>query len=150
MSAASHNSGNIRLCFTPNSAAKTTDDFFYIKNQHLYSLKSKHAHIMGSDKVSDFVRDICHMDRFGGRCTRNDIGAWEITDITQWTEEQHTALRKRFPRIAAKVVANRKSLSGFSVILRSHKVSHAWISLLVCAVMVTSITALSRVWISQR
>ncbi len=105
---------------------------------------------MVSDKLSDFVRDICNMDKFGGRCIRSDATTWEIIDITQWTEKQHIALRNKFPRIEAKVTTNHKSLSGFSVVLRSHKVSHAWISLLACAVMVTSIAALSRVWNGQR
>ena len=86
------------------------------------------------------------MDRHGGRCTRVDPDVWEIMDTPQWTEEQHTALRCRFPRVAAKVIANRKSLSGFSVVLQMHKVSRAWVSLLVCAIMVATVAAMSRAY----
>lgn len=99
---------------------------------------------MPTDTVTDFIRTICLMDRLGGRCTRIDADSWEILDIPQWTEKQHTQLQHRFPRVSAKVVANQKSLSGFSVLLATHKVSTAWTSLLVCAVMVTSIVAMSR------
>jgi hypothetical protein len=70
-------------------------------------------------------------------------------DTPQWTEEQHAALRCRFPRVAAKVVANRKSLSGFSVVLQVHKVSRAWISLLICAILVASVAAMSRAFIGR-
>ena len=99
---------------------------------------------MPADTVTDFIRTICLMDRVGGRCTRIDADSWEIMDIPQWTERQHTQLQHRFPRVSARVVANQKSLSGFSVLLATHKVSTAWISLLVCAVMVTSIAAMAR------
>jgi hypothetical protein len=99
---------------------------------------------MPVDRISEFMHELCRMDKLGGRCVRLDNGSWEVMDINQWTEEQHTTLRCKFPRVVAKVIANRKSLSGFSVLLQVHRVSHAWVSLLVCTIMVTSIAALSK------
>lgn len=101
---------------------------------------------MPTDNVSEFVHNICRMDRFGGRCVRTDTDTWEVVDVNQWTEEQNSMLRCKFPRVAAKVVTNRKSLSGFSIILQAQKVSRAWVSLLVCAVMMTTMAALCKVW----
>jgi len=87
------------------------------------------------EQVIPFLQDLCEMQRFGGRCVRTDFGCWEIFDIAQWSEEHSTALRKRFPSIAPRVVSCRKSLSGFSVVLQIQKSSHAWTSVLVLAVM---------------
>ena len=83
------------------------------------------------------------MDRFGGRCVRLDGTSWELYDIQQWTEDQSNRLRGRFPSIEARIVANRKSLSGFSVLLNLQRVSQAWASLLVTAVLVAANAALA-------
>jgi hypothetical protein len=98
---------------------------------------------MASDKLTPFVQELCQMDRFGGRCVRLDSAAWEVHDVQQWTEEQAVRLRGRFPSIEARVVANRKSLSGFSILLTQQRVSQAWTSLLVTAVLVAVNTALA-------
>ena len=98
-----------------------------------------------TDKVAPFIQAICHTDRFGGRCVRLDHGSWEVLDVQQWTEEQTAALQSRFPSLSVKIVANRKSLSGFSVSLQAQTVSHVWSSLLVCAIMVASNAAVARV-----
>ena len=97
-----------------------------------------------NDRVSLFIHELCQMDRFGGRCIRLDIGAWEVLDVAQWTEEQTTALRHRFPSIATQIVANRKSLSGFAIQLRAQRASHAWTSLLVCAILIAANAALAQ------
>jgi hypothetical protein len=75
---------------------------------------------------------------------RADECTWEVLDVEQWSENQQTSLRTKFPRIIAKVVANHKSLSGFSVLLHLHKAPRTWTSLLVCAVMVTVIITIGR------
>lgn len=92
---------------------------------------------MSTDKVSAFIHTLCDMNRHGGRCVRSNDCTWEVLDVEQWTESQQMAVRARFPQIAAKVTANRKSLSGFSVLLRLQKAPHMWTSILVCAVMMT-------------
>lgn len=97
---------------------------------------------MASDRVGPFVRDLCHMDRFGGRCVRTDAASWELHDIQQWTEDQSNRLRHRFPSIEIRVVANRKSLSGFSILLTLQRVSQAWASLLATAIVVAASAAL--------
>jgi ribosomal protein S15P/S13E len=97
---------------------------------------------MASDQVTPFVYELCRMDRFGGRCVKKDAGVWEVLDINHWTEEQVVALHQRFPSISAHVEANRKSLGGFCVVLHQHRASHAWIAVLVCAVMVTVVFSL--------
>ena len=99
---------------------------------------------MSSDRVSPFIYELCRMDRFGGRCLRLDGSSWEVLDVQQWTEDHATALRHRFPRVSAKVVANCTSLTGFSILLQTHRASHAWTSLLVCATMIASCAGL--VW----
>lgn len=84
------------------------------------------------------------MDRFGGRCIRINGAAWEVLDVERWPEEHQAALKAKFPRITASTVANRKSLSGFSVQLLMQRAPHAWISLMACAVMMTMVLALLR------
>ena len=102
-------------------------------------------HSMSTDKVTAFIHTLCCMDRYGGRCLRINDCTWEVLDIEQWSETQHAAVRARFPQIAAKVTTNRKSLSGFSVLLRLQKAPRMWTSLLVCAVMITiTVTIASR------
>jgi len=96
-----------------------------------------------ADKVTPFIQELCRMDRFGGRCVRLDHATWEVHDVHQWTEEQCARLRHRFPSIEAKVVANRKSLSGFSILFTMQRVSQAWASLLVTAMMVAASAALA-------
>lgn len=99
---------------------------------------------MASDQVTPFIHDLCRMDRFGGRCVRKDAGVWEVLDIHYWSEEYGIALHQRFPSISARVEADRKSLGGFRVILQQHRASHAWISVLVCGVMVSIMFSLAR------
>ena len=90
------------------------------------------------------------MDRFGGRCVRLDGTSWELHDVQQWTEDQSTRLRSQFPSIEARVVANRKSLSGFSILLNIQRVSQAWAALLVTAVIVAANAALAVTIIKMR
>ncbi len=92
-----------------------------------------------------FLHELCRMDRFGGRCVRIDVGVWEVLDIHQWSEEQSVAFCQRFPSISVHVEANRKSLGGVSVVLRQHLASHAWVSLLLCTVMISVVLSLTRV-----
>ena len=84
------------------------------------------------------------MDRFGGRCVRKEMCVWEVLDINQWSEEHVIALHQRFPSISAHVEANRKSLGGFSVMLHQHRSSHAWVSVLVCAVMISAVFSVTK------
>ena len=104
----------------------------------------------GMDKVTPFVQELCQMDRFGGRCVRLDNASWELHDVQQWTEDQSTRLRNRFPSIEARVIANRKSLSGFSITLHQQRVSQAWATLLVTAVIVAANAALAVTFIKMR
>lgn len=108
-----------------------------------YKTPRGYAHQM-TDKVTPFIQTICQTDRFGGRCVRLDQGAWEVLDVYQWTEDQTAALQNRFPSLSVKIAANRKSLSGFSVLLHVQSVSHAWSSLLMCAVIVATNAAVAR------
>ena len=90
------------------------------------------------------------MDRFGGRCVRLDNTSWELHDVQQWTEDQSNRLRSRFPSIEARVIANRKSLSGFSILLSLQRVSQAWAALLITAVIVAANAALAVTFIRLR
>ena len=75
---------------------------------------------------------------------RTNESTWEVLDVGQWSENQQALLRARFPRLAAKVVANRKSLSGFSVLLCLHRAPHMWTALLVCAIMATATVTIAQ------
>ena len=99
---------------------------------------------MANDRVTPFIHELCKMDRFGGRCVRKEFGIWEVYDINQWSEEQAVALHQRFPSISARVEANRRSLGGFSVRLQQHRASHVWVSLLVCAIMVSVLMSVTQ------
>ena len=99
---------------------------------------------MAGNQVIPFMHELCRMDRFGGRCVQKDAGVWEVLDINHWTEEQVVALHQRFPSISVHVEANRKSLGGFCVVLRQHRASHAWVAVLVCAVMSSVVVSLAR------
>ena len=98
---------------------------------------------MSTDHVTPFIHELCRTDRFGGRCTQRECGVWEITDISQWSEEQVIALHRRFPSISARVEASRRSLSGFCVILQQNRASHAWMAVLVCAIMVSVVFSIA-------
>ena len=52
-------------------------------------------------------------------------------------------MRGMVESIEARIIANRKSLSGFSVLLTIQRVSQAWASLLVTAVLVAANAALA-------
>ncbi len=110
---------------------------------HPYKKTPFPVHSMTSDKLTPFIQELCQMERFGGRCIRLDNATWEVHDVQQWTEEQCAQLRHRFPSVEARVVANRKSLSGFSILFTMQRVSHAWASLLVTAVIVATSAALA-------
>jgi hypothetical protein len=99
---------------------------------------------MAADKVSAYIQGLCNMERHGGRCIRMNSFSWEILDVEQWSENQQAILLSKFPRISVKVQANRKSLSGFSVLLCQEKAPHMWTSLLVCAVMMTVACTLTK------
>lgn len=75
---------------------------------------------------------------------RKEMYVWEVLDINQWSEEHVVALHQRFPSISAHVEANRNSLGGFSVMLHQHRSSHAWISLLVCVVMMSAVFSVTK------
>ena len=90
-----------------------------------------------TDPVSIFIHDLCHTDRFGGRCIRTNDFTWEVLDIEKWTEYHQESLKGKFPRITSNITTNRKSLSGFSIVLSMQRVSHVWLSLLTCAVIMT-------------
>jgi hypothetical protein len=90
-----------------------------------------------ADPVSIFIHDLCHTERFGGRCIRMSDHTWEILDIERWTEDRQEALRGKFPRITSSIITNRKSLSGFSIVLSMQRISHVWLSLLTCAIIMT-------------
>jgi hypothetical protein len=100
---------------------------------------------MAGNQVIPFMHELCRMDRFGGRCVQRDAGVWEVLDINQWSEEQVVALHQRFPSISVHVEASRKSLGGFCVVLQQHRASHAWIAVLVCAVISSVVFSLARV-----
>ena len=120
------------------------------KSTASFTFKSAHTNdticysIMSSEQVSTFIHKLCQMDRFGGRCIRISESAWEILDIEHWSEYQQASLQSTFPRIAAKVTSNRKSLSGFSVLLRLQRAPHMWTSMLICAVMMTAVITIAR------
>ena len=84
------------------------------------------------------------MDRYGGRCIRLDNDTWQILDVSRWTEEQAQALRARYPSLSARVVANRASLSGFSVTVRLSRVSVVWTSVMVTAMLIATVAAVAR------
>ena len=99
---------------------------------------------MPFDQFAAFIHKLCQMDRFGGRCIRINESTWEVLDIEQWSEHHQASLQSRFPRITAKVTTNRKSLSGFSVLLHLQKAPHMWTSMLICAVMMTAMITITR------
>jgi len=99
---------------------------------------------MSSDKITAFLHELCHMDRYGGRCIRLDNDTWQILDVSRWTEEQAQALRARYPSLSARVVANRASLSGFSVTVRLSRVSAVWTSVMVTAMLIATVAAVAR------
>ena len=96
------------------------------------------------DHVSAHVRDLCQMDRCGGRVSKPDAGVWEVYDVAHWTEAHATSKRARFPSLSVSVASCRRSLSGFCVVITLERSSHAWTSVLVCAVMLTTMGALAR------
>ncbi len=98
----------------------------------------------GDNKISAFLHDLCRMDRYGGRCIRLDNDTWEILDVSRWTEEQAQELRARYPSLSARVLANRTSLSGFSVIVRLNRASVVWTTILVTVTLIAAVAAVAR------
>ncbi len=89
-----------------------------------------------TDRVAPFLHDLCSMDRLGGRCARLDDSTWELNDVAQWSDAQACRLRARFPALEATIMANRRSLSGFTVVLQRRRAPHAWVSLLAAGVLI--------------
>lgn len=84
------------------------------------------------------LRGLCHSL---GRRKRLDAASWELHDIQQWMEAQYSHLLKRFPSIETRIVTNRNSLSGFSVMLNMQRVSQAWASILAAAIIIAASAA---------
>lgn len=101
-------------------------------------------HQMSTDKIASYLQELCRMDRFGGRCIRLNNDTWEILDVSQWTEGQTQSLRARYPSLSAKIIANRSSLSGFSILIRFNRASVVWTSITVSVILIATITAIAR------
>ena len=99
---------------------------------------------MSTDRISAFVHDLCCMDRYGGRCIRLDNDAWQVLDVSRWTEEQAQALRAKYPSLSARVMVNRASLSGFSIMLQLNRASVTWTSVTVTAILIATVAAVAR------
>ncbi len=33
-----------------------------------------------SDELTAFIQDLCHFEKFGGRCMRKEFGVWEVSN----------------------------------------------------------------------
>jgi len=77
------------------------------------------------DSVERFMRTLTHMERNGGRIVRRDDRTLLIYDLSQWSDDQAHALRRRFPECEVQCSANTHSLSGFVVLIRRAHVSCA-------------------------
>jgi len=95
------------------------------------------------DQVTNFLQDLCQMDRFGGRCVRVGHDVWEICDVANWTEDHVSQLHRRFPSMTHRVTACRKSLSGYCIVLERQQSSHTWSSVMVAGVMVAIMGAVA-------
>lgn len=98
---------------------------------------------MSTDKISAFLHELCRMEHYGGRCVRVDNDTWQVLDVSRWTEEQAQALHTHFPSLSARVVANRASLSGFSIMLCQNRASVIWTSITVSAMLIAAVAAVA-------
>ena len=99
---------------------------------------------MESSKLMHFIHDLCQMDKYGGRCVRGP-DSLQVHDVAQFTEEQASALRARFPAVTVRIVANRASLSGFSILLHRNRGGLVWTSILIAAVLIAVVAAVTKV-----
>jgi len=97
-----------------------------------------------SSKLMHFIHDLCQMDKYGGRCVRGP-DSLQVHDVAQFTEEQASALRARFPAVTVRIVANRASLSGFSILLHRNRGGLVWTSILIAAVLIAVVAAVTKV-----
>ena len=97
-----------------------------------------------ADRLSPFMRELCRMETLGGRCTRLNNDKWEINDVAEWTEAQTVRLRARFPAIEPRVVTNRQSLNGFTIMLERQRAPHIWVSLAMVAMIVAALAAMAQ------
>ncbi len=81
------------------------------------------------------MRTLTHMERAGGRVVRRDERTLLFYDLSQWSDDQAHALRRRFPECEVQCSANTHSLSGFVIRVRRAHVAcgPAWASLLLLA-----------------
>ena len=81
------------------------------------------------------MRTLTHMERNGGRVVRRDDRTLLFYDLSQWSDDQAHALRRRFPECEVQYAANTHSLSGFVVLVRRAHVScgPCWAAVLLLA-----------------
>jgi len=99
---------------------------------------------MSADRITAYLHELCQMDRYGGRCIRLDNDTWQILDVSRWTEEQTQTLHARYPSLTAKIVTNRASLSGFSILLHLSRASAVWTSITVTVMLIATVAAIAR------
>lgn len=67
-------------------------------------------------ELKEYIRQLCNLDRQGGRLVKIDDDTVMLMDISQWTDDMAMCMKHRFPLISICVQQSRPSLSGFCII----------------------------------
>ena len=95
-----------------------------------------------SDPLARWLHTLIASERHGGRTIRTDESTVVLYDCPQWSDSHSHALCGRFPDADVTIMPSESSLSGFIVVVRSHRDAtvSAWIlaTLLAFAVLLAT------------
>lgn len=78
--------------------------------------------------LAGFLRELCAMERLGGRTRIVDTRTLELYDVMSWPHGATEYVQCDFPEVVAHVRSSRASLSGFVVVFTRRQGGHVDLS----------------------
>lgn len=75
--------------------------------------------------LTGFLRDLCAVERLGGRTRAVDESTLELHDVMSWPHGATEYVQGHFPDVAVHIRSCRRSLSGFVVVFVRRRVGRA-------------------------
>ena len=87
--------------------------------------------------LPQFLLRLIDSNRHGGRTIRTDENTVVLYDCGQWSDAHSQALRDRYPECEVEIMQSDGSLSGFIVVIKTHRdlSAYSWITA-TCVVLV--------------
>lgn len=80
--------------------------------------------------LPQFLLHLIDSNRHGGRTIRTDESTVVLYDCGQWSDAHSQAVRDRFPECEVEIMQSDGSLSGFIIVVKSHRdlSAYSWIT----------------------